>query len=74
MSKQSIAFLHCPYLLYWTVCRLYPAIPVLPRIIPEDIEVLGYHIPAKVGQGYFLSSHFYIAGAHMQVETSGDTR
>lgn len=28
--------------------RVYPVIPFMARMLDTDIELLGYHIPAKV--------------------------
>ena len=39
------------------ICRLQPAVPGLPRLIDEDTEICGYHIPAKVGLFFPLAYH-----------------
>ena len=58
---DEYCLLHPPYLLYWTVCRLYPSIPMVPRKIVEDVEIFGYHIPAEVGQSILLKFSLYMS-------------
>ena len=42
-------------------CRLNDVIGASVREIPQDIEMLGYHIPAKVHIKLFISNWFIIA-------------
>ena len=47
LNKQNIL-----YTLF--ICRLQLAVPGVPRMTSEDVEISGYHIPAKVGSFFFF--------------------
>ena len=46
-AKSHIDFLAKFCTLYMYI-RVYPVIPFMARMLDTDIELLGYHIPAKV--------------------------